>query len=80
MALRFSAEDYDESKGRPHLDENGIRDAKGSRYTKKLVVTMDENLCLRSESPQTHDDLSIEDYEEDPRCVEANDPTVRIRR
>ena len=80
MALRFSAEDYNESEGRPHLDENGIRDAESSCRTKKLVVTRDENLRLRSESPQTDDDLSTEDSEEDPRCVEANDLTVRIRR
>ena len=80
MALQFSAEDYDESEGRPHLDENGIRDAECSCRTKKLVVTSDENLRLRSESPQTYDDLSTEDSEEDPRCVEANDPTIQIRR
>ena len=80
MALRFSAEDYDESAGRPYLDENGIRDAEGSCRTKKLAVTRAENLHLRSVSPQTDDDLSTEDSEEDPQCVEANDPTVRIRR
>ena len=80
MALWFTAEDYDESEGRPHLDENGIRDAKGSRRTKKLVVTRAENLRLRGVSPQTNDDLSTEDSEEDPRCVEANDHTIRIRR
>ena len=39
MALWFSTEDYDESEGRPHLDENGICDVEGSRRTKKLVVT-----------------------------------------
>ena len=66
MALRFTVEDYDESEGRPHLDENGIRDAEGSRHTKKLVVTRAENLRLRSVSPQTDDDLSTEDSEEDP--------------
>ena len=66
MALRFSPMDYDESEGRPHLDENGIRDAEGSRRTKKLVVTMVENLRLRSVSPQIDDDLSTEDSEEDP--------------
>ena len=64
----------------PHLDENGICNAEGSHRTKKLVVTRAENLLLRSESPQTDDDLSTEDSKEDPRCVEANDPTVRIRR
>ena len=80
MALWFSAEDYDESEGRPHLDENGIRDAEGSRHTKKLVVTRAQNLRLRSMSPQINDDLRTEDFEEDPRCVEANDPIVRIRR
>ena len=80
MALQFSVEDYDESEGRPHLDENGIHDVEGSRCTKKLVVTRTENLRLRSVSPQTNDDLSTEDSKEDPQCVEANDPTVRIRR
>ena len=80
MALWFTTEDYDESKGRPHLDENGIRDAEGSRRTKKLVATRAKNLRLRSVSPQTDDDLSTEDSEEDPRCVEANDPTMGIRR
>ena len=78
MALWFGTEDYDESEGRPHLDENGIRDAEGSRHTKKLVVTRDDNLRLRSKSPQTDDDLSTEDSEEDPKCIEANDPIVRI--
>lgn len=78
-ALRFSADDYDETEGRPPLDENGIRDPEGSRRTKKLVVTRDDNLRLRSVSPQTDDDMSTDDSEEDPRCVEANDPTVRIR-
>ena len=80
MALWFSAEDYDESEGRPHLDENGIRDAEGSRRTKKLVFTRDENLHLKSKSPQIDDDLSTEDSEEDPKYVEANDPIVRIQR
>ena len=51
MALQFCTEVYDESKGRPHLDENGICDAEGSRRTKNLVVTKDDNLHLRSESP-----------------------------
>ena len=78
MALWFSAEDYDESEGIPHLDENGIRDAEGSRRTKKLVVTKHDNWRLRSESPQTDDDLSTKDSEEDPWCVEANDPIVWI--
>ena len=80
MALLFSAEDYDESEGRSHLDENGIRDAEGFRRTKKLVVTRAENLHLKSVSPQIDDDLSTEDFKEDPQCVEANDPTIRIRR
>ena len=78
MALRFGIADYDESEGIPHLDENGICDAKGFRHTKKLVVIRDDNLRLRSESPQTDDDLSTKDSEEDPRCVKANDPIVRI--
>ena len=74
MALWFTAEDYDESDCRPHLDENGIRDADGFRRTKKLVVTRAENLGLTIVSPQTDDDLSTKDSEEDPQCIEANDP------
>ena len=72
MALRFSTDsDYNESEGRPHLDENGIRDAESSRRTRTLVVTRAENLRLWSVSPQTDDGLSTEDFEEDPGCVEA---------
>ena len=52
----------------------------GFYRTKKLVVLRHENLCLKSESPQTDDDLSAKDSKEDPRYVEANDPTVRIQR
>ena len=77
-SLPSSTEDYDKNEGRPHLDENGICDAEGSRCTKKLVLTRDDNLRLRSVTPQTDDDLSIDDCEEDRRCVETNDPTVRI--
>ena len=66
MALRFTAKDYDESEGRPHLDENGIHDTEGSRRTKKLVVTRAENLRLRSVSPQIDDEFSTENSEEDP--------------
>ena len=51
MTLWFSAKDYNENEGRPHLDENGIRDTEGFHRTKKLVVTKDENLRLRNESP-----------------------------
>jgi hypothetical protein len=36
-------------------------------------------LHLRSATPQTDDDFSTDESDEDPRCVEANDPTVRIR-
>ena len=78
-SLPFSAEDYDKDEGRPHLDKNGIRDMEGSGRTKKLVLTRDDNLHLRSVTPQTDDDLNTDDSEEDPRCVETNDPTVRIR-
>ena len=51
MALWFGAKDYNESEGKPHLDGNGICDAEGSRCTKKLVVTRNDNLCFRNESP-----------------------------
>jgi hypothetical protein len=79
-SLPFTAEDYNEDEGRPHLDENGIQDAGGSRPTKKIIISQrDRELHLRSATPQTDDDFSTDESEEDPRCVEANDPTVRIR-
>ena len=79
-SLPFTAEDYNEDEGRPHLDENGIHDAQGSRPTKKIIISQrDRELRLRSATPQTDDDFSTDESEEDPRCVEANDPTVRIR-
>lgn len=78
-AFRFAGEDYDPSDGRPNLDNNGIRDVEGSRPTKKLVVTRDDRLHLRTASPQSDDDESTDESDEDPRCMEANDPTVRFR-
>jgi len=79
-SLPFTAEDYNEDEGRPHLDENGIHDAEGSRPTKKIIFSQrDRDLHLRSATPQTDDDFSTDESDEDPRCVEANDPTVRIR-
>ena len=78
-SLPFSTEDYDKDEGRPRLDKNGIREAKGSRCTKKLVLTRDDNLHLRSVILQLDDDLSMDDFEQESRCVETNDPTVRIR-
>jgi hypothetical protein len=78
-AYRFAGDDYDPSDGRPNLDENGVRDIDGSRPTRRLVVTRDERLRLRSVSPQSDDDESTDDSDEDPRCIEANDPTVRFR-
>jgi hypothetical protein len=79
-SLPFTAEDYNEDEGRPHLDENGIQDAEGSRPTRKIIISQrDRELRLRSATPQTDDDFSTDESEEDPRCVEANDPTVRIR-
>ena len=79
-SFSFTVEDYNEDDDRPHLDENGIHDAKGSRPTKKIIISQhDRELHLRSATPQTDDDFSTDESEEDPRCVEANDPTVRIR-
>jgi hypothetical protein len=78
--LPFIAKDYNEDEGRPHLDENDIQDAKGSRQTKKIIFSQrDRELHLRSATPQTDDDFSTDESEEDPRCVEANDLTIRIR-
>jgi hypothetical protein len=79
-SLPFTAEDYNEDEGRPYLDENGIHDVEGSRSTKKIIFSQcDRKLHLRSATPQTDDDFSTNESEEDPSYVEANDPTVRIR-
>ena len=78
-ASRFAPYEPDNSEGRPELDENGIRDPQGSRPTKKLVITRDDELRLSTRSPRSDDDMSTDESEEDRRCDEANDPTVRIR-
>ena len=77
-SLSFIAKDYNEDEGRPHLEKNGMHNAEGSRCTKKLIMTKHEKLRLRSVTLQTDDDLSTDESEEDPRCVEANDSTVWI--
>ena len=75
----FVANDYDVADGMPHLDEHGIRDVESSQRTKKLV-TGRGSLRLRSVSPQEEDDdMSTEESDVDPRYMEPNDPTVRIR-
>ena len=75
----FVDDDYDVADGMPHLDEHGIHDVESSQRTKKLV-TGRGSLCLRSVSPQEEDDdMSTEESDVDPRCMEPNDPTVRIR-
>ena len=80
ISLPFTAEEYNEDGGRPHLDENGIHDAEGSRPTKKIIISQhDRELHLRSATPQSDDDFRTKESEEDPRCGEANDPTVQIR-
>ena len=67
------------SDGMPYLDEHGIHDVESSQRTKKLV-TGRGSLRLRSVSPQEEDDdMSTEESDVDPRCMELNDPTVRIR-
>ena len=74
----FVGDDYDVVDGMPHLDEHGIRDVESSQQTKKLV-TGRGSLRLRSVSPQEDDDdMSTEESDVDPRCMEPNDPTVRI--
>ena len=77
----FTAEDCNEDQGRPHLDENfGIHDVEGSWPTKKIIISQhDREFHLWSATPQTNDDFSTDESEEDPRCIEANDPIVRIR-
>ena len=75
----FVGDDYDVADGMPHLDEYGIRDVESSQRTKKLV-TRRGSLCLRSVSSQEDDDnMSTEESDVDPWCMEPNDPTVRIR-
>ena len=63
----------------PHLDEHEIRDVESCQRTKKLV-TGRESLRLRSVSPQEEDDdMSTEESDVDPQCMEPNDPTICIR-
>ena len=74
----FVGDDYDVADGMHHLDEHGIRDVESSQRTKKLV-TGRGFLHLRSMSPQEeNDDMSTVESDVDPRCMEPNDPTVRI--
>ena len=75
---QFVGEDYDPNDGRPNWDESGLRDVEGSRPTMRLVVTQGERLRLRAATPRSDDDESTDESYEDPRCVEANDPTVRV--
>ena len=80
ISFSLTIEDYNEDEDRPHLDENDIHDAKGSRPTKKVIISQhDRELHLRSATPQTDDDFNTYESKEDPRYIEANDPTVRIR-
>ena len=75
----FVGDDYDVADGMPHLDEHGIPDVESSQQTKKLV-TGRGFLRLRSVSPQEDDDdMSTEESDEGPWCMEPNDPTVCIR-
>ena len=75
----FVGDDYDVTDGMPHLDEHGIRDVESSQRTKKLV-TGRGSLRLRSVNPQKEDDdMSTEESDVDPRCMEPNDPIVRIQ-
>ena len=76
----FVGDDYDVADGIPQiLDEHGIRDVESSQRTKKLVTSRG-SLHLRSVSSQEeNDDMSTEESDVDPRCMEPNDPTVRIR-
>ena len=63
----------------PHLDEHGIRDVESSQRTKKLV-TGRRSLRLQSVSPQEEDDdMSTEESDVDPQCMDSNDPIVCIR-
>ena len=72
-------DDYDVTDGMPHLDEHGIRDVESSQQTKELV-TGRGSLCVRSVSLQEDDDnMSTKKSDVDPRYMEPNDPTVRVR-
>ena len=75
----FVGDDYNVADCMPHLDEHGIHDVESSQRTKKLF-TGRGSLRLRSVSPQEDDDnMSTVESDVDPRCMEPNDPTVRIR-
>ena len=72
----FVGDDYDVADGMPHLDEHGIRDVESSQRTKKLV-TGRSSLRLQSVSPEEDDDnMSTEESDMDPQCMEPNDPTL----
>ena len=79
IAMPFIGENYDPSDGRPNLDDDGIRDVDGSRPTRRLVIGRDDNLQLRSGTPQSDDGESTDESDVDPRCIEENDPTIRMR-
>ena len=79
MGTRFSAYDYENFEGRPHHDENRIHDRKGSRCMKKLIITKDEDLHLKTKILHLDDDMNTNDSTENRRCNEANDLTVQIR-
>lgn len=56
---------------RPRLDANGIRDASGSRPTKKIITSNPRTLRLRTVSPGPDDDVSSDDS--GPSRAEAPD-------
>ena len=71
-------DDHDVTDGMPHLDEHGIHDIESSQRTKNLV-TRRGSLRLQSISPQEDDDdISTEESDMDLRCMEPNDPIVRV--
>ena len=71
-------DDYDVTDSMPYLDEHGIRDVESSQRTKKLVNSRGF-LHLRSISLEEDDnDMSTKEFDMDPRCMEPNDPTVRL--
>ena len=71
-------DDYDVTDGMPHLDEHRIRDVESSEQTRKLVSRR-SSLRLQSVSPkEDENDMNTEESDMDHRCMEPNDPTIRV--
>lgn len=65
----------EEGDSRPRLDETRTIHESGSRKTKKLITGNGGGLRLRSQTPQSDDDLYTSDNSSRSREEAPNDPT-----